>query len=151
MANLNATLDAPAIALTSATAKTVAMLTAPANQCLLVKGVTISFDGATSTAVPAKVEFGRPSSAGTFTSATLRKKDTGRAETIQATGGINASSEPTWTSVIDKTEYVPVYGGNKEVFVPFNNPIVVPGGTRFGIRVTAPAGVNCSASIDYEE
>jgi alkyl sulfatase BDS1-like metallo-beta-lactamase superfamily hydrolase len=151
MANLNATLNTGSVALTAATAKTIIMLTAPTNQCLTIKGIRISFDGATSTAAPATVELGRPSSAGTFTSTTPRKRDTGRGETVQATGGTNASAEPTWTSVIDITEAVPVYGGNKETMIPINNPIIVPGGTRFAMRVTAAAGVNAFASFDYEE
>lgn len=151
MACLKATLDAPAIALVAATAKTVAMLTAPTNQCLGVKEVRVTFDGATSTATPVKVETGRPSSAGTFTAATPRKKDTARAETIQATGGINASAEPTWTSVVDDTAYIPAYGGVYHYIAPFDNPIVIAGAARFGVRCTAPAIVNVSTKIDYEE
>lgn len=144
-------LNAPAIALVAATPKTVAMLTAPTNQCLLIKEIRITFDGATSTAVPALIELGRPSSAGTFTSSTPLKRDTARAETVQATGGINASAEPTWTSVIHESLYVPVYGGVYHYIVPFDNPIIIPGGARFGVRLTAPAGCNASTTIVFDE
>lgn len=151
MACLKATLDAPAVALVAATAKTVAMLTAPANQCLGIKEVRVTLDGATSTATPVKVETGRPSTAGTFTAAVPRKKDPARAETVQATGGINASAEPTWTSVVDDTAYIPAYGGVYHYIAPFDNPVVVPGAGRYGLRLTAPAVVNASVKVDYEE
>jgi hypothetical protein len=151
MAGLIAALNAPAIALTAATPKTVAMLTAPTNQALKIKEIRVTTDGATSTAVPVTVELGRPSSAGTFTSSTPLKRDTARSETVQATGGINASSEPTWTSVIHESLYVPAYSGVYHYIVPFDNEILVAGGGRFGVRCTAPAGVNASATIVYEE
>jgi len=151
MAFLVATIDAPAVALVAATAKTVAMVTAAANQCVRVKEIRVTFDGATSTATPVKIETGRPSSAGTFTAATLRKKDTARAETIQTTGGINASAEPTWTTVIDDTAYIPAYGGVYHYIAPFDNPIIVAGGARYGVRCTAPANVNSSTKMDVEE
>lgn len=151
MARLIATLDAPVVALSAATAKTIALLTAPVNQCLGIKEIRVTLDGATSTATPVKVETGRPTTAGTFTAAVPGKKDPGRSETVQATGGINASLEPTWPSPVLDTAYIPAYGGVYHYIAPFDNPIVVPGTGRFGIRCTAPAAVNCSAKIDYEE
>lgn len=151
MAALQATCDAPAVACVATTALSVNMVTAAANQCIKILGYTISFDGNVSTNTPTKVEYGRPSSAGTFTAVTIRKKDTARAETVQTTGGKNASAEPTWTSVIDKTEYLGQFNGNKEVMVPFQVPIIIAGGARWGIRVTSPNNVNCSSTIDFEE
>lgn len=151
MACLLGALNAPAVALTAATAKTVAMLTAATNQCIRIKEIRVTFDGATSTAVPVLVELGRPSSAGTFTASTPLKRDTARAETIQSTGGINASAEPTWTSVVHESLYIPAYGGVYHYIVPFDSPIIIAGGARFAVRLTAPAGVNSSTTIVFEE
>ena len=139
------------VALTAATPKTPVMITAPANIAVKVTGYRVSFDGATSTAVPPYIEYGRPSTTGTFTSQTPRKMDPGRAETVQTTGGVNASAEPTWTSVVDEGHFLAAYGGLFEEFKTFDNPIVVPGAGRWGIRVTAAAAVNCSATIFFEE
>ncbi len=144
-------LTADAVACVAATAKTVAMVTAATNVPLRIKEIRVAFDGATSTATPAKVEYGRPSSAGTFTSQTPKKRDTARAETVQTTGGVNASAEPTWTSVIDGSAYVPVYGGIYHYIVPPDNPITIAGGGRYGVRITAPANVNATVTISFEE
>lgn len=151
MAFLKFELTGQAIALVAVTAKTVAMLTAATNQCVRINEVRVTFDGATSTAVPPLIEYGRPSSAGTFTSQTPKKRDPGRAETIQTTGGVNSSSEPTWTSVVDGAFYEPAYGGMYHYIHPFNNEYIVPGGGRFGIRITAPANVNSTTTIAGEE
>lgn len=151
MAGNKITLNAPAVPIVAATPKSVIMVTAPANQAVVLKGMRITLDGANSAATPATVEGGRPSSAGTFTSATPGKKDPGRQETVQTTGGINASAEPTWTGVVLETLYLGTFNGLLREFLPFDSPITVPGGTRYAIRVTAGANVNCSAVLDGEE
>lgn len=145
------TCDAPAVALTAATPLTTVMITAAANQACRIKELKVTFDGATSTATPPKIEYGRPSSAGTFTSVTLRKRDPDRTGTLQTTGGKNSSAEPTWTSVIDGTMYEPAYGGVYQYLVPFDNPVIVIAAGRYAIRVTPPANVNCSSLIEAEE
>lgn len=151
MAANNCELNAQAIALVAATPKTVAMVTAPANQALKLKGFRISLDGANSAATPVTVEYGRPSSAGTFTSTTPGKLDPGRAETVQTTGGTNASAEPTWTSVVLGAFYLGAFNGLYDKTMSFDTPYIVPGGTRFGFRVTAGANVNCCLTPLFEE
>jgi hypothetical protein len=150
MSALNFSVDAAGISLTGGSPKTMIQAIAPTNQVVTVKGFQLSFDGATSTATPATVQLLRQTTAGTVTSATPRKLDSGRAETIQSTAGINATSEPTSGEVIF-TEFIPVYGGNKTVFFPSNLLPIIPGGTRLGLRVTSPANVNCSATMLLEE
>ena len=151
MAFHNICCDAPAVACVAVTAKTVVMATAPANIAVRVKEARFTFDGATSTATPPTIELGRPSTAGTFTSVTLRNRDPGRTETIQTTGGKNASAEPTWTSVVDETLYEPAYGGVYHYITPQDNPIILTNSGRYGARVTAPANVNCSSKLELEE
>lgn len=151
MAANNCEITAQAIALVAATAKTVIQITAPTNQALKVKGFRVSFDGANSAAAPVTAEYGRPSSAGTFTAQTPVKKDSGRGETVQTTGGVNASAEPTWTSVGVGAFYLGAFNGLLREYFPFDNPIIVPGGTRFALRLTAAAAVNACVTLEFEE
>jgi|CXWL01.1.fsa_nt_gi hypothetical protein len=136
------------IALAAATAKTVAQLVAPANTILAVNGAWVSFDGISNTAEPAIVEILTQTTAGTMTSRTPQKtKDTSTA--LGATGGVNASAEPTAGNVL-KTFHVHPQAG---VIIPldFDKEIEIAGGARLGMRITAPAAVNCLAGFEGEE
>jgi hypothetical protein len=129
----------------------VAQITAPANQLLRVLEARCTFDGANSTAIPAKAEIGRPSTTGTLTATTMRKRDPGRPETPQTSGGINASAEPNWAGCVDETLYCPVYGGMYHYLIPFDSTIRVPGGTRWGVRFTAQSPVDVSTTFVVDE
>lgn len=136
------------IALVAATAKTVAQLIAPANTILAVNGAWVSFDGISNTAEPALVEILTQTTAGTMTARTPQKtKDTSTA--LGATGGVNASAEPTAGNVL-KTFHVHPQAG---VIIPldFDKEIEIAGGARLGMRITAPAAVNCLAGFEGEE
>lgn len=94
--------DVPAstVALTAATAKTVLGIKAATNVCVKLTEVGISFDGATSSNAPAICEFmqstfGANPPGTASTSVTPAKRDTGRAETIQATAAKTWTTEPT--------------------------------------------------------
>src|SRR5690348_10168494 len=94
--------DVPAttVALVAATAKSVVGLKAATNVCVKVTELSMSFDGATSSNAPAVCEFMQSTFAtnapGTnSTSVTPSKRDTGRAETIQATAAKAWTTEPT--------------------------------------------------------
>ena len=146
--NFGALTTSAEVALTAATAKTVLQLISPTNQILALLGFELSFDGTSSTAEPVVVQLIRQTTAGTMTSRTpLKKKD--RAATLQAAGQENASVEPTATDLI-KTFHVHPQAG---VVYPFtvDGEIEVPGGGRLGLKLTAPAGVNCLATLDFEE
>lgn len=136
------------ITLVAATAKTVLQLVAPANVILAVNGAWVSFDGTSNTAEPALIEILRQTTAGTMTARNpLKTKDTSTA--LQATGQVNATAEPTAGDVL-KTFHVHPQAG---VIIPldFDKEIEIAGGGRLGMRITAPANVNCLAGFEGEE
>lgn len=147
--------DYNAVALTATTAKTVVGVKAAANIALKVLECSASFDGATSSNAPAKVEFGYctfgANSPGTnSTSATLRKRDPGRNETIQATGGHTWTTEPT-TITVNHSKYVGQFNGLYHYIFPFASPQVCNGGEGYVIRSTSPNNVNTTGHITAEE
>jgi hypothetical protein len=148
MANLTFVADTGGeVALVTATAKTVVQITAPANQRIQIDGWSVSFDGVSGTAEPVVVELLRQTTAGTMTGTTPVRKGVG-SETIQTTSQKNATVEPTAGDVLRRYEVHPQTGAEWK-FDP--KEIEMAGGTRLGIRCTAPAGVNVVASIDAEE
>lgn len=151
MAGLVFDIPVSAVALTGAAAQTLIMVTAPTNQSLKIWEILCSLNGSTSTNAPATLDYGRPSSAGTSSAGTGFKRDPGRAETIQTTIGITFTVEPTWTSLISSEAYVPQFNGLYHWMIPFTNPIIVPGGGRFAIRVNSPNNVSASARLTVEE
>ena len=137
------------IALVAATVKTLLQIVAPANQVILIHEVGIAFDGVAATDEPIIVDILRQTTAGTSTSHTLLKRDSGRAETIQATCGKNHSVEPTAGDILYSREIHPQRG--ELIIFPIMRPIWVPGGTRLAIRATAPNNVNAIPFILAEE
>ena len=137
-------------ALTAATAKTVLTVVAPASFGINLLKIKVSFDGATSTAVPAKVELcsHTAATAGTSTAVTAQQV-AGTTIASGVTAATNFTAEPTVLTPID-TYTVPVYGGTViEPFTPGQEPnSVVSQG--FALRITAPAAVNCTATFWYE-
>lgn len=136
------------IALSAGVAKTVVQLAGGANVIEAVTGAWISFDGTSNTAEPTIVEILRQTTAGTMTARSpLKTKDTATA--LLATGGVNATLEPTAGDVL-KTFHVHPQAG---VIIPldFDKEIEVPSGGRLAVRITAPAAVNCLAGFEGEE
>lgn len=137
-------------ALSAATAKTVISVTAPAQFGVNWLRYSISFDGATSTAVPAKIELCTftAAGAGTNTAVTIIQIG-GTVITPGFSAATNYTVEPTVLASFE-TFTLPVYGGTGIVpFTPGQEPnSVVSQG--FAIRVTAPAAVNCTANIYFE-
>ena len=138
-------------ALTAATAKTVLAFLAPATFAANWLRYEISFDGATSTAVPAKIELCQLSgaTAGTSTAVTVVQV-AGVAITAGFTAATNYTAEPTVLTAFS-TFTLPVYGGTGIVpFTPGQEPDSRAVSQGFAIRVTAPAAVNCTASAWFE-
>lgn len=137
-------------ALTAATAKTVISVTAPAQFGVNWLRYSISFDGATSTAVPAKIELCTftAAGAGTNTAVTIIQVG-GTVITPGFTAATNYTVEPTVLASFE-TFTLPVYGGTGIVpFTPGQEPnSVVSQG--FAIRVTAAAAVNCTGTMYFE-
>jgi hypothetical protein len=143
--------DAPgaASALSAATAKTVIAVTAPAQFGVNWLAYEISFDGATSTATPARIELCTFTAAGAGTSSAVTiVNSAGQRVTTGFTAGTNYTVEGTVLAAF-KTFYMPVYGGTGIVqFTPGQEPDS-PVSQGFAIRVTAPAAVNCNASMRF--
>lgn len=148
MAGLN--LHAPSGEVTVSTSvKTVISLIAAANHRVKIKGVEIFFKGTVATDAPAKVEFGRFSSDGTGSSGTVHYNNEDDSETIQTTTKTGYTAEPTYTSVFKTWEVHPQTG--LVVYFPPGEEIIVKGGNKAGIKVTAAATVICSVNLLIEE
>jgi len=141
------------LALTAATAKTVLNLINAANSLVRIVELSVSFDGATATAVPAAVELCYSTQAGAGTPGTTPTVNQirGATRTVQATVAQNYSAEPTALTVW-KRWLVPVFNGLLVVQFPLGRePEETVTADALAIRVTAPATVNCSAYIEFEE
>ncbi len=149
--------DVPAttVAITAATAKSVVGIKAATNVCVKITEVATSFDGATSTNAPAVCEFmqstfGANSPGTNSTSVTPPKRDTGRAETIQATAAKTWTTEPT-TLTLQRTLDIGQYNGVVVYMHPFASPFIVIGGQGAVLRITSPNNVNFSGGLVGEE
>lgn len=137
------------IALTAATAKTVLQLVAATNHRVKVLSWGVYFDGVTSTAEPVQVRLLRQTTAGTMTSLTPVKRDNSLSETLLTTAQHTATAEPTAGDVLEAKEVHP-QGGYEKLY-PFGQEVIIGGGGRLGIELTAPAGVNVRAEVIFEE
>lgn len=127
---------------TGTAAKTLLQIIAPTNQRLLLEHIWIDFKGIVGTDAPILVDILIQTTAGTMISLTPQKWNANDDETLQVTAQHTATAEPTAGAVKMSREVHPQagfdwgYPGNPR-------PLVIPGGTRLGIRVTA--GVTTSA------
>lgn len=137
------------VAMVAATAKSVVAVLGSSADSINLLRVKVSFDGVTPTAIPALVEIGVISALGTVTSFTP-VQHSGVVLASAASAGYNATVEPTYVRIID-TFYVPVYMGLYEAWVPLGEEAIAIASQGFAIRVTAPATVNCHASVMYGE
>jgi hypothetical protein len=149
--------DVPAstVALTASTAKSVLGIKASTNVCVKVIEVSVSMDGSTSTNAPAVCEFmqstfGANAPGTNSTSVTPSKKDTGRAETIQATAAKAWSTEPTTLSLQQSLD-IGQYNGTVVKMFPFASPFIIIGAQGCVHRITSPNNVNFSGGIAGEE
>lgn len=148
MAGIRCTAQTAPVA-TGTSKKTILQLVAPAEQRLLVDEISISFDGIDNTDQPILVQVLRQTDAGTMSALTPKKVNESDEETLQATAQHTASAEPTGTDEV-MGEHVHPQGG----FIwqaPYGKPIVIKGGGRLGIAVTAANNVNAKARLAYEE
>lgn len=147
MAGLICTLNIPATPLVAATALTVAQLKAPTNHRLKVIRYGLFFNGTSNAGQPVQLRVGRATATfGTFTAATPRVNQEGLPETPLATCGTLATVEPTYTSIHHTDAIHPQLSE-----VMSSNAFEVAGGSSVGFELTAPAGVNVSGWIEYEE
>jgi hypothetical protein len=130
--------------------KTLLQVLAASNHRILIHEISVSCKGQTSTDAPLKVEVLRQTTAGTMTSLTPVKECTADDETLQVTAQHTASAEPTASDILIVEEVHP-QGGAFTWMAPFGKPIVVIGGARLGIRVTAGVSISVVARMRGEE
>jgi hypothetical protein len=149
MSKLNFTIGTEGeVALVAATEKTVLYAKSGATHQTAVFGVHVSFDGAVSGNEPIIIKLVRITTDGTVTSVTARLLND-QDITPQASGGKNATVEPTLTTIIKTIEVHPQSG--YEEHRPFDRPYLIGPGDRLGLAITAPDNVNCVAWLDCEE
>jgi hypothetical protein len=137
------------VALVAATAKTVISVLGSATDTICLKRVRISFASVTATDVPALVEIGITSSAGTVTAFTP-VQIVGSTLASSATAGYNASAEPTYNRIFESL-YVPVNNGLVDWFYPLGEEPQCDISQGLGIRITAPQAQNVYATLVYSE
>ncbi len=136
-------------------AKTVLNVIAGANQAVSILEWGVSFDGVTSSAVPATVELCQSTQAGAGTSAASPPAIVqvgGRTITAQPTSGHNYTAEPTTLTVIEQF-YLSQYMGTLVKQYPLGQEpdTDLSGGTvkALAIRVSVSANVNCLAYVRF--
>lgn len=140
---------------TGTAAKTIVQFLAATNHRALLRRCCIAFEGVSTTGTPILVEFVIQTSAGTGgTSLTLRKLNSGDAETIQTTAlygptGATWTAEPSDSSDVRFHTFVHPQR-SKELILPGDFFSIVTA-VRFGVRVTADAAVDCVVSGVVEE
>lgn len=135
-------------------AKTILNLIAGANQAIILKSVTISADGVTSSAVPLTFDVCQSTQVGAGTAGVTPTilQASGRTLAAQATAGANYTAEPTTLTSIKKL-YVPQFMGIYEFKQPLGDEYETDfsGGTVKGlaIRVSVSANVNLLATAEF--
>lgn len=135
---------------TGTSTKTILQLVAAANHRVVVREIRASFKGVSASATPVLVEVLRQTTAGTMSALSPVKLNSADDETLQTTAQHTATAEPTAGDVVLAAEVHP-QGGLFAWVAPFGGELVVPGGERLGLRVTAGATVNCIAMMSVEE
>lgn len=145
-----------AVALAAATAKTVLMVQSPATFGVDLKKFKLSFDGITASAVPVLVELVTSTNATNSTPGTNNTNENsninqiyGRAIVAGFTAFSASTTEPTVLTVVDTFLITPT-GGTVFYDYPLGDTPDTAVSAGIGLRVTAPAVVNCRASMTFE-
>lgn len=143
--------NAAAVALVAATAKTVLSVIAPAQFGVDLKKVRFGTDGVTASALPILVELCRSTQAGAGTSGTAVTVNQayGPAITAGFTGGSNFSAEPTALTVLESWLVDP----NKSTVLydyPLGDTFDTAVSQAMVVRCTAPAAVNVRVTMVFE-
>lgn len=153
MAGVLARANSGEVSLSAATAKTALQIVAAANHRVKLLGLALFFKGVVVTDTPVKYRVLRQTTAGTMTSGTvgthLSKNNDADDETLQTAVQVNASAEPTAGDVLDFGEIHPQTGA--KWFFPLAQEIIVKGGGRLGIELTAPQAQTVVVTADLDE
>ena len=134
---------------TGTSLKTLLQIVAAAQHRVKVKGWGIFCKGIVTTDAPLLVALVRQSTAGTMSANTPQKKDTAVAETLQTTAQHTATVEPTITSTLKSIDVHPQSGFSE--FFPLGSEIIMVGGSRLGLVVTAGVSISATPFFDIEE
>jgi hypothetical protein len=144
---------AAAVALVGTVAKSVIGVLAPGQFGVDLTKCRISFDGATSTAVPVRVELCYATFAtnppGTNSTTITPQQVYGRTITAGFTAASNWTAEPTVLTVIDAWTLA-AYGGTVIYDIPFGSTPDSAVSQGFTLRCTAPAAVNATPTFWFE-
>lgn len=153
MAGVLARANSGEVSFTAATAKTALQLVAASNHRVKLLGVSMSGKSASPTDQPVKYRILRQTDAGTSSAATagthLSKNNDGDDETLQTGVRVTVTAEPTAGDVLEVGEFHP-QNGLKWMY-PFGQEVIIKGGGRLGVELTAPANQTCCVSLDFEE
>jgi hypothetical protein len=142
-----------AVALAAATAKTVIGARGHANSGLQLKSIEFGFDGVTASAVPVLVELCYATFAtnapGTNSTSTTPRQAYGRVLTAGFTSGKNWTVEPTVLTLIKEFLLTPNAGAVLYQW-PLGQEPDAALAEGFALRLTAPAVVNCRATMGLE-
>lgn len=112
----------------------------------------ISFDGATAAAVPVLVDFETHSTDGTATGATEYPLDQSQPATALCTAFHSFSAQPTSSGILEQYLIHPQGGLFVREYPPEREVYLLAATTsRVGISVTAPAVVNVTAWLQWDE
>jgi hypothetical protein len=149
MAGLNLYFPSGEVTLGAGVAKTPITVIAAANHRVKIKGIEVFFKGVSPTDTPVKISFYRFSSDGTGSTGTLYLQDENAGETIQTTGKISYTAEPTLGNIFKIWEIHPQTG--LVVYFPPGEEIIIKGGNKMGIQCTAAQGQTVSINLYLEE
>lgn len=136
------------VAASAATPITVFQLRTASNHLVALKDLSFSTKGTVNTDVPVLVELCIQSADGSGeSSVTMQKTSGSMIETLQTTGYRTFTSEPLTSTVIRSWRVHPQIIANLII----NQELVLKGGTRYGIRVTAAEAQDVSVSVACEE
>lgn len=138
-----------AVALVAATTKSIVQVVAGSTKPLRVIEIGISFDGTSGSATPVAVDVLRQTTAGTSSALTIVQENP-QTEAQIATALKTFTAEPTAGDLL-RTWYVTPAGGLFVMQFPLGREPVIGVSGRLGIRCNAPAVVNATAYITFEE
>jgi hypothetical protein len=142
--------NSTAVALVAATAKTVIGVMASSQDVFCLKRVRLSFASVTATDVPALVEVGITTAAGTSTAFTPVQVVGSTLASSASASGYNFTGEPTYNRIFESL-YVPVNNGLVEWFYPLGEEPQADPSQGFAIRITAPQAQSVYATLVYSE
>lgn len=147
MAATNFNVAATSVALVAGTPKSVLSLIAAANINLILKSLSIGFNGVSGTEEPALVELVRFASDGTGTSVTPIVTDLSGA-TVQATSKHTYTVEPTTATILGQWKI----HTQSSLILPFYGNVILPKASVTCLRVTKLTNNgNCWAVLHAEE